>query len=590
MCNETVRRWEYLVLFFFGIGCFFLGTYWKSLEFYALFALSGNSQDGGFTLQNDTERLVVQFFQDSRSMNDLGESGGALIELCPPHMENYVPCRDDFDKIRSVLLPGKGRRPGRYCPDESDMWFCLIPAPRSYRQPVPWPESLNEVWVGNFPGSGPLNHAVSQKLSVSKGEKIKLLQNGKEHVMLQFFHKLAETVPDAELGVRIKTTLEIESGSTGVGAALLSHNVNNLFIASKDMHKNQVQFALERGMPAMLADFGANRLPYPSQAFDLIYCLKCDIEWGRDGGILLLEANRMLKAGGYFVLEMDLPLKEKNFWNDMRKTTEQICWSLVENRENIRFWRKPSNNSCYVGRGLGAQPPLCDTLNNQDDVWSVKLKNCISTLPEHAVATSPLKQLTSYFFVPNRLNDVEIETHVSKSMTFKSEARYWRMVVNGYVNKLGWKDFKFRNVMDMRAGFGGFAAALSQAGVQCWVMNVVPISGPNTLPVIYDQGFVGAIHDWCEPFDTYPRTYDLIHAAGVFSAESKRCEMIVILMEMDRILRPGGRVYLRDTPSILAEVEVLTKQVGWKAVMAKTHEGLYGDSMVLICQKFFLHL
>lgn len=96
-----------------------------------------------------------------------------------------------------------------------------------------------------------------------------------------------QTVPDAELGVRIKTALEIESGSTGVGAALLSHNVNNLFIASKDMHKNQVQFALERGMPAMLADFGANRLPYPSQAFDLIYCLKCDIEWGRDGRQLL---------------------------------------------------------------------------------------------------------------------------------------------------------------------------------------------------------------------------------------------------------------------------------------------------------------
>ncbi|XP_031503482.1 probable methyltransferase PMT11 [Nymphaea colorata] len=590
MKDGTVRRCEYLAVFFFGIGCFFLGTYWKSLEFHVPFALIGNSQDAGFSIQNDTERVVGQFFQEFRSLSVSGESGGARIELCPLHMENYVPCRDDFDRIRSVLLPGRGRRPGRYCPDESDMWFCLIPAPRSYRQPVPWPESLNEVWIGNFPQPELIRHAVSKKLFASKGEKIKRLQNGKEHFLLQFFHKLAETVPDAKLGVRIKAALEIEAGFSGVGAALLSHNVNNLFIASGDEHKNQVQFALERGIPAMLADFGSDRLPYPSQAFDLIYCLECNIDWERDGGILLLEANRMLRAGGYFVLGVELPLRERNFWTDMNNITERICWSLVEKQENIRFWKKPFNNICYTSRGAGAQPPLCDALDNQDDVWYVKLKNCITPLPQHAVITSPLKQLTSYFSVPNRLNDVEIETHLSKSMTFKAEASYWRMVVNGYLSHLGWKDFKFQNVMDMRAGFGGFAAALYQTGMKCWVMNVVPISGPNTLPVIYDQGFIGAIHDWCEPFDTYPRTYDLIHAAGVFSAENKRCEKIVILIEMDRILRPGGRAYIRDSRSILAEVEVLAKLVGWKAVMVKTHEGIYGDSMVLICQKFFLHL
>lgn len=26
----------------------------------------------------------------------------------------------------------------------------------------------------------------------------------------------------------------------------------------------------------------------------------------------------------------------------------------------------------------------------------------------------------------------------------------------------------------------------------------------------------------CEPFDTYPRTYDLLHAANLFSVERKR--------------------------------------------------------------------
>lgn len=28
----------------------------------------------------------------------------------------------------------------------------------------------------------------------------------------------------------------------------------------------------------------------------------------------------------------------------------------------------------------------------------------------------------------------------------------------------------------------------------------------------------------CEPFDTYPRTYDLLHAAGLFSREEKRLD------------------------------------------------------------------
>lgn len=41
-----------------------------------------------------------------------------------------------------------------------------------------------------------------------------------------------------------------------------------------------------------------------------------------------------------------------------------------------------------------------------------------------------------------------------------------------------------------------FAAALNDLGLDCWVMNIVPVSGFNTLPVIYDRGLVGAMHDW----------------------------------------------------------------------------------------------
>jgi hypothetical protein len=54
-------------------------------------------------------------------------------------------------------------------------------------------------------------------------------------------------------------------------------------IAPKDVHENQIQFALERGVPAMVSAFATHRLLYPSQAFDMIHCSRCRINWTRDG-------------------------------------------------------------------------------------------------------------------------------------------------------------------------------------------------------------------------------------------------------------------------------------------------------------------
>ncbi|KAL0702805.1 hypothetical protein Bca4012_058927 [Brassica carinata] len=77
-----------------------------------------------------------------------------------------------------------------------------------------------------------------------------------------------------------------------------------------------------------------------------------------------------------------------------------------------------------------------------------------------------------------------------------------------------------RNVMDMRELYGGFAAALKD--LKLWVMNVVPVDVHDTLPVIYERGSFGIFHDWCESFNTYPRTYDLLHDDHLFSTLRKR--------------------------------------------------------------------
>jgi hypothetical protein len=65
-----------------------------------------------------------------------------------------------------------------------------------------------------------------------------------------------------------------------------------------------------------------------------------------------------------------------------------------------------------------------------------------------------------------------------------------------------------------------FAAALRDMKV--WVMNVVSIDSPDTLPIIYERGLFGMYHDWCESFSTYPRSYDLVHADHLFSKLKSR--------------------------------------------------------------------
>ena len=53
-----------------------------------------------------------------------------------------------------------------------------------------------------------------------------------------------------------------------------------------------------------------------------------------------------------------------------------------------------------------------------------------------------------------------------------------------------------RNVMDMNAQYGGLNAAMLEEKKLVWVMNVVPVRAPNTLPLILDRGFAGVMHDW----------------------------------------------------------------------------------------------
>lgn len=269
----------------------------------------------------------------------------------------------------------------------------------------------------------------------------------------------------------------------------------------------------------------------------------------------------------------------------MVNLTGRLCWTLVKKEGYIAIWQKPLNNTCYLSREEGTQPQLCDPDDDPDDVWYVNLKACITRLPEQGYGSNVTTWPARLQNPPDRLQSVQIDAYISRRELFKAESKYWKEIIEGYIRALHWKQYNFRNVLDMRAGFGGFAAALIENQLDCWVMNVVPVSESNTLPVIYDRGLIGVRHDWCEPFDTYPRTYDLLHAAGLFSRERKRCNISTIMLEMDRILRPGGLVYIRDSLAVIGELEIIGKALGWRVLIRDTSEGPHASYKILHCDK-----
>lgn len=67
------------------------------------------------------------------------------FELCPESMREYIPCLDNVDAIKRLNSTERGEKYERHCPGEGKGLNCLVPPPKGYRQPIPWPRSRDEV-------------------------------------------------------------------------------------------------------------------------------------------------------------------------------------------------------------------------------------------------------------------------------------------------------------------------------------------------------------------------------------------------------------------------------------------------------------
>ncbi|PON37355.1 putative methyltransferase PMT [Parasponia andersonii] len=571
-----------------------------SIQRFGIVDENGTMSDEFEVGEFDPDEVVENWGVGNGSEVENGDAGGSRrarvkrFELCPSSMREYIPCLDNEQAIKKLKSTERGERFERHCPEPRRGLNCLVPPPKDYKTPIPWPKSRDEVWFSNVPHTRLVEDKGGQNWIFRVKNKFKFPGGGTQfiHGADEYLDHMSKMVPEIAFGQNTRVVLDVGCGVASFGAYLLSRNVITMSIAPKDVHENQIQFALERGVPAMVAAFATHRLLYPSQAFDLIHCSRCRINWTRDDGILLLEVDRMLRAGGYFVwaaqpvYKHEEPLEEQ--WKEMLNLTTRLCWEFVKKDGYIAVWKKPLNNGCYLNREEGTNPPLCDLTDDSDKVWYADLKACITRLPENGYGAIVPKWPDRLRTPPDRLQSIQFDAYISRKELYTAEYKYWMDIVGGFVRALKWKKIRLRNVMDMKAGFGGFAAALNDHGLNSWVMNVVPVSGPNTLPVIYDRGLIGVMHDWCEAFDTYPRTYDLLHAASLFSLERKRCNISTIMLEMDRILRPGGRVYIRDSLSIMDELKEIADAMGWHVTLRDTSEGPHASYRLFVGDKRLL--
>ncbi|KAE9460070.1 hypothetical protein C3L33_08021, partial [Rhododendron williamsianum] len=490
----------------------------------------------------------------------LVESGHQqTVESCPADAVDHMPCEDP--RRNSQLSREMNFYRERHCPPPEETPLCLIPPPTGYRVPVQWPESLNKIWHSNMPHN---------KIADRKGHQGWMKAEGPYFIFpgggtmfpdgaIQYIEKLKQYIPIA--GGVLRTALDMGCGVASFGGYLLAEEILTLSFAPRDSHKSQIQFALERGIPAFVAMLGTRRLPFPAFSFDLVHCSRCLIPFTAYNATYFIEVDRLLRPGGYIVISgppVQWPKQDKE-WADLQSVARALCYELIAVDGNTVIWKKPNGDACLPNQnefGLA----LCDESDDPSYAWYFKLKKCVSRTSsikgEYAVGIVPKwpERLTK---APSRANLMKNGIDV-----FDADTRRWARRVAYYKNSLELKlgTPAIRNVMDMNAFFGGFAAALLSDPV--WVMNVVlvPARKPSTLGIIYDRGLIGVYHDWCEPFSTYPRTYDLIHLSAVESlikdpgSGKSRCNLVDLMVEIDRMLRPEGTVVVRDSPEVVDKI------------------------------------
>ncbi|GKU99681.1 hypothetical protein SLEP1_g12490 [Rubroshorea leprosula] len=317
------------------------------------------------------EQAAVDYI-DLRALS-LGASHPRELGLCGKEKEHFVPCYN----VSANLLAGfkDGEEFDRHCEVLRKGPRCLVRPPKGYKIPLRWPVGRDVIWNENvkitkdqFLSSGSMTKRLMllEENQIAFHSEDGLIFDGVKDYLRQIAEMIGLGRDSDFIQAGVRAVLDIGCGFGSFGAHLASLKLMALCIAAYEATGSQVQFALERGLPAMIGNFISRQLPYPSLSFDMIHCAKCGIVWDKKEGFFLIEVDRVLKPGGFFVLTSpttqpqgsSASMKKRNMLTTMEEFTEKICWSLIAQQDETFIWQKTADIHCYSSRKHGAAP-LC---------------------------------------------------------------------------------------------------------------------------------------------------------------------------------------------------------------------------------------
>ncbi|KAJ9184944.1 hypothetical protein P3X46_004629 [Hevea brasiliensis] len=570
------------------VGSFYLGTlFGNNAPIYVSQSSSSNSSSSP-DLSTFHNKITLAY---RKTPLLIPESG---MNICPLKFNEYIPCHDVF-YVKSILPSldlSRREELERHCPPPEKRLFCLVPPPEDYKLPIKWPTSRDYVWRSN------VNHTHLAEVKggqnwVHEKDQLWWFPGGGTHFKHgapEYIQRLGNMTTNETGDLRsagVVQVLDVGCGVASFSAYLLPLDIQTMSFAPKDGHENQIQFALERGIGAMISAIATKQLPYPSSSFEMVHCSRCRVDWHENDGILLKEVSRVLRYNGYFVYSSPPAYrKDKDYpliWEKLVNLTSAMCWKLIARKVQTAIWVKQENDSCLMHNAKMKLISICDTVDNIKPSWNTPLRNCITRrdAQTNSQKLPPRPERLSLY------SESLIKIGISKE-EFVSDAMFWKNQVRNYWKLMDVSETDIRNIMDMNAFLGGFAVALNTLPV--WVMNIVPMSMNNTLSAIYDRGLLGAFHDWCEPFSTYPRTYDLLHANHLFTHyrnHGEGCLLEDIMLEMDRVIRPQGYIIIRDEEAITSRIHDLAPKFLWEVKSHSLENKEKKLETVLICKKKF---